>query len=61
MFTSFTAMDIDTGKAILHLRVGEHGRALFLLHGFPEMHLMWHAVSGLLAADFAAVVPDLRR
>jgi haloacetate dehalogenase len=60
MFTSFTALGIDTGQAILHLRVGRYGPALFLLHGFPETHLMWHAVSSHLAADFAAVVPDLR-
>jgi haloacetate dehalogenase len=60
MFAGFSALEIDTGEAVIHLRKGGDGPALLLLHGFPETHLMWHAVAERLAADFTVVAADLR-
>ena len=33
---------------------------LLLVHGYPEMHAMWHKVAPLPENDFALVIPDLR-
>lgn len=33
---------------------------LLLLHGFPQTHAIWHAVTPRLAGRFALVMPDLR-
>jgi haloacetate dehalogenase len=35
-------------------------RALLLLHGFPQSHVMWNRVARLLAQDYFLVMPDLR-
>jgi haloacetate dehalogenase len=35
-------------------------RALLLLHGFPQSHVMWNRVAHLLAQDYFLVMPDLR-
>ena len=40
--------------------VGWDWLLVLLLHGFPESHLMWHAVAPQLAADHTVVAPDLR-
>lgn len=34
--------------------------ALMLLHGFPQMHAMWHRVAQSLRDDFFLILPDLR-
>jgi haloacetate dehalogenase len=39
--------------------VAGDGPALLLLHGFPETHLMWHAVAPALAERFTVVAADL--
>ncbi|AXI44305.1 alpha/beta hydrolase [Sulfitobacter sp. SK011] len=31
-----------------------------VLHGFPQTHMMWHAVAPRLAAHFTVIAPDLR-
>jgi pimeloyl-ACP methyl ester carboxylesterase len=45
---------VDTGAA------GAGLRAVLLLHGFPETHLMWRDVAPVLARRFTVVCPDLR-
>jgi haloacetate dehalogenase len=35
------------------------GRPVLLLHGFPQTHVMWHAVAPSLAERFTVVVADL--
>jgi haloacetate dehalogenase len=41
-------------------RVGGSGPPVLLLHGYPETHLMWHAVAPLLVdRGFTVVVADL--
>lgn len=39
--------------------VGGSGPPLLLLHGYPQSHLMWHAVAPLLAEQFTVVAADL--
>lgn len=34
--------------------------ALLMLHGFPQMHAMWHRVAQRLAPHYRLVLPDLR-
>ncbi|WP_300058423.1 alpha/beta fold hydrolase [uncultured Roseobacter sp.] len=36
------------------------GPPLLLLHGFPQTHMMWHAVAPELAQQFTVITPDLR-
>lgn len=36
------------------------GPPLLLLHGFPETHLMWHAIAPRLADTFTVICADLR-
>ena len=43
----------------MHARVGGSGPPVLLLHGWPETHLMWHAVAPALAERFTVVAPDL--
>ena len=43
----------------MRARVGGSGPPLLLLHGFPQTHLMWHAVAPALAQAFTVVAADL--
>jgi haloacetate dehalogenase len=58
-FAGFEVSDIDTPRGTVHARVGGSGPPLLLLHGFPETHLMWHAVAPALADRFTVVAADL--
>ena len=55
----FEARDVETPRGRIHARVGGAGPPLLLLHGYPETHLMWHAVAPLLAGSFTVVAADL--
>ena len=39
---------------------GGNGPPVLLLHGFPQTHMMWHAVAPKLATQFTVVCADLR-
>jgi haloacetate dehalogenase len=43
----------------VHARVGGDGPPLLLLHGYPQSHLMWHAVAPALAEHHTVVATDL--
>jgi haloacetate dehalogenase len=43
----------------VHARVGGDGPPLLLLHGYPQTHLMWHAVAPALAERFTVIAADL--
>ena len=60
MFEDFDQLQIDVGEANIHVRLGGQGPALLLLHGFPQTHVHWHAVTPLLKPHFTLVIPDLR-
>jgi pimeloyl-ACP methyl ester carboxylesterase len=56
----FAAQDIATNGTTLHVRVGGHGPAVVLLHGFADTGDMWAPLAAVLAKDHTVVVPDLR-
>ena len=60
VFEGFEQKRITTSGTTINLVQGGSGPPLLLLHGYPEMHLMWHKVAPRLAEDFTVVVPDLR-
>jgi haloacetate dehalogenase len=59
VFEGFTAVDVETPRGAVRARMGGYGPPLLLLHGFPETHLMWHAVAPRLAERFTVVAADL--
>src|SRR5580704_2623771 len=56
----FRGEEIATNGTTLHVRVGGHGPAVVMLHGFGDTGDMWAPVAAALAADNTVVVPDLR-
>jgi haloacetate dehalogenase len=61
-FQGFEARGFEVNGTTIHARFGgnEAGPTLVLVHGFPQMHVMWHRVAGVLAEGFFVVAPDLR-
>jgi haloacetate dehalogenase len=59
LFSGFEATDVVTPRGSVRIRVGGSGPPLLLLHGYPETHLMWHAVAPLLADRHTVVAADL--
>jgi len=60
MFEKFSAIDIETTGARIHLRHGGKGPPLLLLHGNPMTHVTWHKIADHLAERFHVVAADLR-
>ena len=56
----FRGEQIATNGATLHVRVGGHGPAVVMLHGFGDTGDMWAPLAAILAKDHTVVVPDLR-
>jgi haloacetate dehalogenase len=59
MFEGFSFRRVPTSGAEINLRIGGEGPPLLLLHGYPQMHAMWHAVAPALARAHTVVCPDL--
>ena len=59
MFHGFAQRPVTTDRGPIFARVGGRGPALLLLHGYPQNHLMWHAVAEPLAERFTVVAADL--
>jgi pimeloyl-ACP methyl ester carboxylesterase len=63
-FTSFPAgfhtQQIATNGTSLYVRVGGHGPAVVLLHGFGDTGDMWAPLAAVLMKDHTIIVPDLR-
>jgi haloacetate dehalogenase len=59
LFEGFDVRDVSTPRGTVHAMVAGDGPPLLLLHGFPETHLMWHAVAPALAERFTVVAADL--
>jgi haloacetate dehalogenase len=59
LFDSFEVIDVETPRGSVHARVGGSGPPVLALHGFPQTHLMWHAVAPRLAERFTVVAADL--
>lgn len=59
LFEHFETVDVPTPRGTIHARLGGSGPPLLLLHGFPETHLMWHAVAPAVRERFTVIVADL--
>ncbi|MCE4062003.1 alpha/beta hydrolase [Pandoraea sputorum] len=56
----FKQQTIATNGAKIYVRVGGHGPAVVLLHGYGETGDMWAPLAARLAKTHTVVVPDLR-
>jgi pimeloyl-ACP methyl ester carboxylesterase len=52
--------EIETNGATIHVRVGGHGPAVVMLHGFGTTGDMWSHLASALIEDHMVVAPDLR-
>ncbi len=57
---AFKAQDIKINGTTIHVRVGGHGPAVLLLHGYGETGDMWAPLAAALDDDHTVIVPDLR-
>jgi pimeloyl-ACP methyl ester carboxylesterase len=58
--SDFRTEEIATDGATIHTRIGGHGPAVVLLHGFGDTGDMWAPLAKELARNHTVVVPDLR-
>jgi pimeloyl-ACP methyl ester carboxylesterase len=56
----FKRETISTNGTRIFVRVGGHGPAVVLLHGYGETGDMWAPLAAKLAHDHTVIVPDLR-
>jgi len=59
-FPGFESRRFQTRGADIFARIGGGGPPLFLLHGYPQTHVMWHRVAPALAQHFTLILCDLR-
>jgi pimeloyl-ACP methyl ester carboxylesterase len=57
--TKFVSRDADVAGVKIHYRMGGHGQAVILLHGYAETSRMWTPLFPLLADKFTVIAPDL--
>jgi haloacetate dehalogenase len=57
--SGFEARELATLRGDVHALIGGSGPPVLLLHGYPQSHLMWHAVAPLLAEGHTVVATDL--
>jgi haloacetate dehalogenase len=60
LFPGFRLLDVQTAGARIRVRTGGEGPPLLLLHGYPQTHVLWHAVADRLKDRFTLVCADLR-
>lgn len=60
MFEEFDRRQLTTSGTTINFVKGGDGPPLLLLHGYPQMHVMWHKIAPRLAQDFTVVAADLR-
>jgi pimeloyl-ACP methyl ester carboxylesterase len=57
---NFGSAQVANADATINVRVGGHGSAVVLIHGFANTGDMWSPLAAVLAKDHTVVVPDLR-
>ncbi len=60
LFPGFESRRFATAGAEIFARIGGNGPPLFLLHGYPQTHVIWHRVAPRLAQTFTLILCDLR-
>ena len=60
LFPGFKHVDMRTKGAIIRVRHGGSGPPLLMLHGYPNNHVLWHAIAARLSQRYHVVLPDLR-
>jgi haloacetate dehalogenase len=60
LLDGFERAEVESGETSIFVRWSGLGAPILLLHGFPQTHLMWHAVAPMLARRFTVVCADLR-
>ena len=58
--SEFKTQVVAVNGARIYVRVGGHGPAVVLLHGYGETGDMWEPLAAKLAVDHRVIVPDLR-
>jgi len=58
--SDFSVRQVTTNGATLYVRVGGHGPAVVMLHGFGETGDTWAPLARDLARNHTVIVPDLR-
>jgi pimeloyl-ACP methyl ester carboxylesterase len=58
--SAFKTQIIAVNGARIYVRVGGHGPAVVLLHGYGETGDMWEPLAAALVDDHTVIVPDLR-
>jgi pimeloyl-ACP methyl ester carboxylesterase len=58
--SAFKTQIIAVNGARIYVRVGGHGPAIVLLHGYGETGDMWEPLAATLVGDHTVIVPDLR-
>jgi pimeloyl-ACP methyl ester carboxylesterase len=58
--SSFSARQMPVTGGTQYVRVGGHGPAVVLLHGFGDTGDMWQPLAAVLAKNHTVIVPDLR-
>ena len=56
----FRTEEVRTNGTVLHVRIGGHGPAVVMLHGFADTGDMWAPAAAELARNHTVIVPDLR-
>ena len=56
----FRSSQVVNDDATINVRVGGHGPAVVLIHGFGETGDMWSPMAAALEKDHIVIVPDLR-
>ncbi|MFB2599233.1 alpha/beta fold hydrolase [Herbiconiux sp. P17] len=59
MFDGFRSRLVEVDRGAIFARIGGNGPPVLLLHGYPQTHVMWHAVVGRLTGHHTVVVADL--
>ncbi len=57
---SFDARQMMVTGGTQYVRVGGHGPAVLLLHGFGDTGDMWEPLAEVLVKDHTVIIPDLR-
>src|SRR5437763_1554843 len=58
--SGFHTQELTANGTTIHVRVGGHGPAVVLLHGYGETGDMWAPLAADLMRDHTVIAPDLR-